>query len=100
MKKITEEELKELEILLKSCSPIPWDWQPPTEKEENEGRYRYYVTRKVGCGDVPPEKFFITIIHSLGNPKRDMADAKLIAKAVTILPRMISQLRKALRKGK
>lgn len=63
-----------------AISPAPWVHMGPTDNEDRRGELRQYVARTVGCGDVPPEKFVITILHC-GNEQRDVSDAKFIAAA-------------------
>lgn len=65
-------------------TPGPWQALGPAESEAEAGRHRYYVSRIPGVPDVPPEKFYIAIMHC-GDEQRDAADARLIAAAPDLL---------------
>lgn len=76
-------EIEAIKARRAAISPAPWQHMPPADNEERRGVLRQYVTRTVGCGDVPPEKFFIAILHWPEKPERDIADADFIANAPT-----------------
>jgi hypothetical protein len=89
---VSDKRLAEIRERRAKISPAPWRHFPPTDNEERRGELRRYVTREVGCGDVPPEKFFIAILHWPDKPERDIADAEFIAHAPSDIDYLLSHL--------
>lgn len=86
------ERLNEIRERRAVISPSPWQRMGPTDNEERRGELRQYVTRTVGCGDVPPEKFVITILNCGNNVQRDVADAEFIANAPTDIDFLLTEV--------
>lgn len=54
---------------------------------------KWMISRRPGCGDVPPEKFYLAPVLSVGSRWRDKADAMLFAQARNDYRRLLALAR-------
>lgn len=69
----------------RKATPGIWRRVPPDEHIKKE-----YISREIGCKDVPPEKFYVAVFGMKKEPQaRDIADCALIVDMRNAAPQLL-----------